>query len=404
MTVCAIVGAGQAGLQVAESLRRGGFQGELVLLGEESSLPYQRPPLSKKYLLGEVDPARLLFRPAEHYAKLDIQVRLETRVSAIERQTRELVLAGGARVPYARLALATGARVRLLDVPGAAEDPRVCYLRGITDAERIRVRLADAAHVAIVGGGFIGLEVAAIARSLGREVTVIEAQSRVLPRMVAPVVSHFFDTLHTGHGVRILLEQHVSALERAANHTTIVTADGTRIEAQLIVVGIGVVPNAELAESAGLACDAGILVDEFACTADPDIVAAGDCTRHRNLLYALPHRLESVQNAVDQAKIAASTLLAAPVAYAQVPWFWSDQYDVKLQMVGISTGYDSLVLRGVLEDRSFSVFYYAEQRVIAVDSINRPAEHMAARKLIAAGGRIAKEQVLDAAIDLKSII
>lgn len=402
MNRCAIVGAGQAGLQVAESLRRGGFQGELVLLGDEASLPYQRPPLSKKYLLGEVEPARLLFRAAEHYAKLHVEVRLNTRVSLIDCATHELVLADGNRLSYDRLALATGARVRLLNVPGA-EDPRVCYLRGIADAEHIRRRLVDAARVVIVGGGFIGLEVAAIASSLGKEVTVIEAQSRVLPRVVAPLVSRFFETLHTRHGVRVLIEQQVSGLVHSANHTTVVTADGTRIEAELIVIGIGIVPNVELAKAAGLACDAGILVDEFACTSDPDIVAAGDCTRHRNLLYAQLHSLESVQNAVDQAKIAAGTLLNAPLAYAQVPWFWSDQYDVKLQIAGISNGYDDLVLRGVPEDGSFSVFYYAGARVIAVDSINRPAEHMAARKIIAAGGVSAKEQVANPATDLKSL-
>lgn len=403
MTRCVIVGAGQAGLQIAETLRRGGFEGELLLLGDEPSLPYQRPPLSKKYLLNEVAAARLLFRPAEHFAKLKVEVRLDTHVARIERATRELVLADGSHVAYDRLALTTGARVRQLSVPGAA-DSRVCYLRGLADAERIRVQLAAARRVAIIGGGFIGLEVAAIARHLGKEVTVIEAQSRVLQRVVAPAISRFFHTLHTGYDVRILLEQQVNHLERAAECTTAVTDDGTRVAADLIVVGIGVVPNVELADAAGLICEAGIVVDEFACTSDPEIVAAGDCTRHRNLLYALPHRLESVQNAVDQAKVAVGTLLGAPVAYAQVPWFWSDQYEVKLQIAGIATGYDDLVLRGVPGDGSFSAFYFAGERVIAVDSINRPAEHMAARKLIAAGGRCTKAQVADLATDLKSIL
>jgi 3-phenylpropionate/trans-cinnamate dioxygenase ferredoxin reductase component len=403
MTRYVIVGAGQAGLQLAEGLRRGGFEGELLLLGDEPTLPYQRPPLSKKYLLNEVDAARLLFRPADHFAKLNVEVRLATQVSKLERATRELVLAEGSRVRYDRLALTTGARVRLLSVAGAA-DSRVCYLRGLADAERIKLQLASASRVAIIGGGFIGLEVAAIARHLSKEVTVIEAQSRVLQRVVAPAISSYFHALHTGHGVRILLDQQVNRLVRTAECTTVVTDDGTQVEADLIVVGIGVVPNVELAEAAGLDCNAGIVVDEFACTSDPAIVAAGDCTRHRNLLYALPHRLESVQNAVDQAKVAAGTLLGTPLAYAQVPWFWSDQYDVKLQMVGISTGYDDLVLRGVPTGGGFSAFYFAGESVIAVDSINRPAEHMAARKLIAAGGRCTKAQVADLATDLKSIL
>lgn len=401
MTRFIIVGAGQAGLQVAESLRKGGFAGELVMFGDESSLPYQRPPLSKKYLLGEVDAARLLLRTGEHFAKLNVDVRVRTPVTALDCAARTVTLADGACVNYDRLALTTGARVRTMHVPGA-DDPRVCCLRSIPDAENIRQRLGAAARIVIVGGGFIGLEVAAVARSLGREVTVVEAQSRVLPRVVAPLVSGFFDALHTARGVHILLNRQVSEIRDAAAGLTVLTADGGEIPADLIIVGIGVLPNTELAEAAGLACDAGIVVDEYARTSDPAIVAAGDCTRHRNLLYASPHRLESVQNAVDQAKVAAATLLDAPSAYAQVPWFWSDQYEFKLQMAGISTGYDDLIVRGAVGEGGYSVFYYAGERVIAVDSINRPAEHMAARKLIAAGGRCAKAQIADPAIDLRT--
>ncbi len=403
MTRHVIIGAGQAGLQVAESLRKEGFTGEIVLFGDEASAPYQRPPLSKKYLLGEVTAERLLFRAPDHYARLSVDLRLSTHVEAIDPAARTLSLSDGSQLAWDRLALTTGARVRRLEVPGA-EDPRVHVLRGLENAESLRRGLEQAARVVVIGGGFIGLEVAAIARKLGREVTVVEAQSRVLPRVVAPLVSAFFHELHSSHGVHILLDQQVATLIPSADALIVETGDGTRIPADLVVVGIGVLPNTELAEAAGLACEAGIMVDEFARTSHPAIVAAGDCTRHRNLLFAAPHRLESVQNAVDQAKVAAATMLDAPVPYAQVPWFWSDQYEVKLQMVGISAGHDSLVVRGVPGPDGFSVFYWSGERVIAVDSINKPAEHMAARKLIAAGGKCAREQLADTSLDLKTLI
>lgn len=402
MTRHVIIGAGQAGLQIAESLRKDGFSGEIILIGDEASAPYQRPPLSKKYLLGEVTAERLLFRAPDHYARQAIDLRLGARVTAIDPATHTLTLADGTRLEWDRLALTTGARVRRLDVPGA-EDPRVHGLRGVEDAESLRQGLERAARVVVIGGGFIGLEVAAIARKLGREVTVVEAQSRLLPRVVAPLVSAFFHDLHTSHGVRILLNQQVAAFVRSADTLTVQTVDGTVIPADLVVVGIGVLPNTELAEAAGIACDAGIVVDEFARTSHPHIVAAGDCTRHRNLLFAAPHRVESVQNAVDQAKVAASTMLDAPIPYAQVPWFWSDQYEVKLQMVGISTGHDSLVVRGTPGPNGFSVFYWSGDRVIAVDSINKPAEHMAARKLIAAGGQCERARLADISTDLKTL-
>jgi 3-phenylpropionate/trans-cinnamate dioxygenase ferredoxin reductase component len=399
----AIIGAGQAGIQITESVRRGGYTGDITLFGDEPWLPYQRPPLSKQFLLGELDHSRLYFRPAAHFDKLNVRVRLESTVTRIDRAARVLHLADGQQFEFDRLALTTGARVRRLDMPGA-EDPRVCYLRGLSDAEKIRERLRAARAVVVIGGGFIGLEIAAVARTLGKDVTILEAQSRLMPRVVAPIVSTYFDTLHSTRGARVLTAQSLAGLEPGTESVSLVLANGVRLEADLIVVGIGVHPNMEIAAAAGLACNAGIVVDEFARTSDPDIVAAGDCTWHRNRLFEHPHRLESVQNAVDQAKIAAASLLDQPVAYAQVPWFWSDQYDVKLQMVGISTGFDTAVVRGIPEAGGFSVFYYLGDRVIAVDSINRPAEHMAARRLIAAGGRLAKDVAADLAVDLKTVI
>ena len=398
-----IVGAGQAGLQVVEALRRDGYEDELVLVGAETWLPYQRPPLSKKFLQGETTAERLLFRPADFYAKQRIETRLGVSAIALDTATKRLSLSDGSALDYDGLVLATGARVRTLNMPGA-EDPRVSYLRGLDDAARLKTQLEAASRVVILGAGFIGLEVAAIARKAGREVTVVEAQSRVLQRVVAPTVSAFFEALHRSHGVDLLLNARLDGLEPGPDALRVRLADGTVLLADLLLVGIGVEPEVGLAAAAGIRCEGGILVDEFARTSAPGVLAAGDCTCHRNLLYPAPHRIESVQNAVDQGKVAAATLLGKQEGYAAVPWFWSDQYDVKLQMVGLSAGHDSLVVRGVPEGGAFSVFYRAGERVIAVDSINRPAEHMFARKFIAAGGRCNPGRLADTAVDLKSIL
>ena len=403
MTRHVIVGAGQAGLQVVEALRRDGYADELVLVGAETWLPYQRPPLSKKFLQGETTAERLLFRPQDFYAKQHVDTRLGVTATALDTAARQLSLSDGNTVGYDGLVLCTGARVRSLTIPGA-EDSRVCYLRGLDDAARLKTRLEAAKRVVILGAGFIGLEVAAIARKAGREVTVLEAQSRVLQRVVAPIVSTFFEALHRGHGVDLRLDARLARLQPTPEALEVVLADETVLAADLLLVGIGVEPEVGLAEAAGIQCAGGILVDEFARTSAPGVLAAGDCTCHRNLLYPAPHRIESVQNAVDQGKVAAATLLGKLEGYAAVPWFWSDQYDVKLQMVGLSGGHDSLVVRGVPEAGAFSVFYRAGERVIAVDSINRPAEHMAARKFIAAGGRCDPGRLADTAVDLKSIL
>lgn len=398
-----IVGAGQAGLQLAESLRKGGWTGGLVLLGEEASPPYQRPPLSKKFLAGDFAEERLLFRPLEHYAKLGIVLRTGVRVAAIDRERRELRLADGERLAYDRLALTTGTRVRPLPVPGAGHDA-VCYLRGLDDARRLKARLAEARRVVVIGGGFIGLEVAATARHGGREVHVVESQDRLMARVMPAELSDFFAALHRGHGVALHLGAQVTAVDDDGGGAARVRlGDGEALAADLIVAGIGVLPNQELAADAGLACANGIEVDEFARTSDPDIVAAGDCTWHRNRLFDGPHRLESVQNAVDQAKVAAATLLGAPQAYAEVPWFWSDQFEVKLQTAGLSTGADAHVLRGTPSAAGFSVFHFAGERLLAVDSVNRPADHMLARRLLAARTPLTRSQAADTTLDLKTL-
>jgi len=399
-----VIGAGQAGLQIADSLRRGGYAGPLTLIGDEASLPYQRPPLSKQYIGDELAPERLLFRPADYYTKQSIEIITGVAVEAIESGQKSLSFGGETR-RYAKLALATGASVRKLPVPGA-DLPGVRYLRSLDDAAGIRRRLrAGPTRVVAIGGGFIGLEIAASARQLGHDVTVVEALDRLMARAVSPFVSAYYADLHRQHGVDVLLETTVTAIEAGADDSLgVVLGDGRILAADMVVVGIGSVPNTRLAEAAGLECANGIVVDEFARTSAPDIVAAGDCTFHRNVRYATSQRLESVQNAVDQAKVAAATLLGEAKAYDQVPWFWSDQYDAKLQMVGTSAAHDRYVLRGDPAAGSFSAFYFLGDALVGVDSVNRPADHLVSRKLLALGTVVPEEMITDTEQNLKTLL
>ena len=397
-----VVGAGQAGQQICESLRRGGYEGGLILIGDESALPYQRPPLSKKFLTGTLEAERLSLRPASYYEKHKVELRLSTRVESIDRPARTLRLAGGETLPYAGLALTTGTRVRPLEVPGA-EQAEIHYIRTLADGERLAARLPQVQRIAVIGGGFIGLEVAAMARELGKEVVLIEALDRLMARAVAPQVSAFYAQLHRDHGVQLLLSTGVTAIRSNGEAHTVATTTGAEYAVDLLVVGIGVLPNSEVAEQAGLECRNGIVVDDCARTRDPLIVAAGDCTWHMNGFLQRELRLESVQNAVDQAKSAAASLLGQPSVYCQVPWFWSDQYDVKLQIAGIGMPHDAAVLRGDPAAKAFSVFYFRAGVLVGVDSLNRPVEHMAARKLLAQGTALRPAQAADATFDLMAL-
>lgn len=399
-----IIGAGQAGVQIIDSLRRGGYDGALVLIGDEHSLPYQRPPLSKQYLSGALAEERLLFRPENFYVKQDVEVLLGTRVSELHPAARTVSLEGGSVREYEKLALTTGASVRRLPVLGA-ELEGVRYLRSLEDARHLRARLGTGAlRVVAIGGGFIGLELAAAARELGHAVTVVEAQDRLMARVVAPVVSDYYLQMHRAQGVEVLLNAAVERIDDNAGTMAVVLADGNETQADLVVVGIGSVPHSELAEAAGLECDNGIVVDEFARTSDSNIVAAGDCTMHQNSRLAVRQRLESVQNAVDQAKVAAATLLGETKPYDQIPWFWSDQFQTKLQMVGSSAGFDRYVVRGSIDDAAFSVFYFRGDVLSGVDSINRPADHLVSRKLLAAGTKVPIEMIEDLDQNLKSLL
>jgi 3-phenylpropionate/trans-cinnamate dioxygenase ferredoxin reductase subunit len=397
-----IVGGGQAAAQAVQSLRQQSFAGAITLVADESLPPYQRPPLSKKYLAGELTRERLLLRPVSFYADRGVTLELGRRVEALELATRRVRLDDGRTLAYDRLLLATGSRVRRLDVPGAAL-PGVHYLRTIADADAIVAALVPGARVLLVGAGYIGLEVAAVVRARGHEVTVLEAADRVMSRTVSHEVSAFYDACHRAAGVVLHYGAAVAAFRGNARVASAETTDGRSLPCDAVIVGIGVVPNVELAAAAGLPCDNGIVVDEFARTSDPNVVAAGDCTNHPQPLVGRRVRLESVPNAVHQGKVAAGTLVGVPTPYSEVPWFWSDQYDLKLQIVGLSFGHDEVVLRGDPATRSFAAFYLDNGRLLAVDAVNSPREFAAAKKLVASHARVPRQVLRDPTADLAAL-
>ena len=394
-----IVGAGQAGCAIALELRKFGFQGNVCIVGMESYLPYQRPPLSKAYLGGDADVQKLMLLSERRRQDSGIDFVGGTQVLGINREQKTLSLANGRTMAYDRLAMTTGGTCRSLPLPGS-DRGNVLSLRSIDDADRIRTHWKTGTRLVIVGGGFIGLEVAAKAVTAGLEVTVLEALPHILSRVTIPKVSEFYEAVHRAAGVKLLTNTKIDGLEGSPDVTHVRLADGSRIEADLVLVGIGLSPNIALAQAAGLDCQDGIMVDEFTRTSDPLIAAAGDCTNHPSAYAQRRLRLESVQNAVDQARVAAATLCGQPKAYNTVPWFWSDQYDLKLQVVGLSGGHDKWVLRGSPASRSFSVFYFLSGRLIAADSINRMQDHMLARRLIADGARLDPLKIADERISL----
>jgi 3-phenylpropionate/trans-cinnamate dioxygenase ferredoxin reductase subunit len=402
-----IIGAGQAGVQIAESLRQEGFANQLLLIGNEPHPPYQRPPLSKKWLIEPGAHSALALRGAESLLRRRIELKLDTHVSAIDRASSRLQLANGERIAYGRLALATGALPRVLALPGASL-AEVLSLRSIADSAAISAAIrrcaAESRPVVVIGGGFIGLEVAASARKLGAEVTVLEGLPRLMSRVTAPIVSEAFERVHRAHGVELVFGAQVSELTGSGGRIEAVrTADGREYAAGCVVVGIGVDPDDRLAAAAGLACDRGILVDDCGRTSDALIVAAGDCTARR-LADGRLLRLESVQNAVEQAKSAAAALMGRERPFRAAPWFWSDQYDVKLQMVGLSHGYDQVVTRGDLLKPAFSAFYFRARRLIAVDSLSRIQDHMQAKRLLDHGLSPTPEQAADPQFELQSLL
>ena len=376
-----IVGAGQAGSQTAQSLREGGFEGPIRLIGDEAQPPYQRPPLSKKFLAGETGQDSLWIRPPAFFETNKIDLIPSTSVVLIEPENQRLTLQNGDTLGYSKLVLATGTHARRLSLEGGDLD-NVVTLRTIVDVDFIRGKLEAAQRLVIIGAGYIGLEVAAVAAGMNKRVSVIEALDRPMKRVVSETVSSFYADLHRGHGVDIKLGTGVAAIEGETTATGVRLADGEVVPADLVLVAVGAEPNDQLAAAAGLEVDNGILVDGAAQTSHPDILAVGDCTRFFSNRYGTSIRLESVQNAIDQAKAAAKTILGEEVDYDPLPWFWSDQYDVKLQIAGLSTGYDDTVAVGSPADKKFYVAYLKGGQLIAVDSINFPRSHMMARRVI----------------------
>ncbi|MBV1789233.1 FAD-dependent oxidoreductase [Marinobacterium sp. D7] len=377
-----IVGSGHAGLSTAETLRRRGYPGRVRLVGDEAGLPYQRPPLSKQFLKGEWDETRLIQRNAEFYVKHDIELIQGHRVIGVDPDHYSLELDSGEQLTWDKLVLTTGSRLKRLPVPGEGAEG-VYYLRTLAQAKALRAALTDVTRVVVIGGGFIGLEATAAFVDAGKQVCVLNGADTLLPRAASALVARYMASLHQARGVQIENGIAVAAIN-AHNGRVLDVAlqDGRTFPADIVLVGIGVEPDATLAEAAGLKCKDGVLIDELCRTSAPDILAAGDCARFRHPLYHRLVRLESIQNAIEQGKHVAATLLGDSEPYAAVPWFWSDQYDTKLQIAGLADGHDLEVIRGDEQGGSFSVFCYARRRLLAVESINAPADHMISRRLI----------------------
>ena len=404
MSGLVVVGASYAGIQAALSARDSGYAERITVVADDHLLPYQRPPLSKDFLLDKVTQDGLVLRDDAFFKLKQIDLILDTRVHAIDRHARQLSINGNTTLAFDKLFIGTGSHARRLALSGSKLDG-VCYLRSIRDAIELKERLRNAAEIVVVGGGFIGLEVAASASKLGKKVTIIESASRLLERSVSPLVSQFLLDLHTRHGVDVRLNESVAGIEEHNGRAGFVTTQsGAQLRADLVLVGIGGVPNDQLARDAQLNCTDGIVVDEHGVTSDPAIFAAGDCANNYNAHAQSWLRLESVQNAQDQAKAAGLAIAGKTGPYDSVPRFWSDQYEAKLQTVGISRNFDRQAVRGSLEDGQFSVFYYRQDKLCAVDSVNRAGDQMAARRLISGGVSPSPEQAADLSFDFKSLL
>ncbi len=400
--VCIIIGASHAGAQLATSLRKEGWTGRILVLGDEPIQPYHRPPLSKALLMGEKTADQIeIFKPAV-YEKANVEFRLNVRVEKIDRAGRKLFLQNGETLSYDKLALCTGARVRKLDIPGA-QLKGVHYIRTLADAQAVQADVKPGGKAVIVGGGYIGLETAASLRKLGMEVTVLEMMNRVLERVTAPELSTYYTDLHQRHGVKIVTSAQALELLGSERVQQVVCNENRVLDADLVIIGIGVIPNTELAADAGLQIENGVVVDEFAMTSDPDIAAAGDCTFHPNDVLGYKLRLESVPNAMEQAKTAAASLCGLQKAYHALPWFWSDQYNAKLQIAGMNRGYERVVIRGVPSSDQFVAWYLKGKQVIAADCINSAKEFMQAKKIIAQKIELSDADLANPAVDLAAL-
>lgn len=403
-----IVGAGQAGMQIADSLREAGYQGEIIMVGDESIAPYQRPPLSKAFLYGDADEESLQFRNEKFYADNRIELVLGDAIVDVQlaSDSGTATTASGRKIEFEKMALAPGSVPRVLNIEGSGLDG-VLYMRSISDARALKSRWQDAQNVVVVGGGFIGLEVAAVASKAGKKVTVLEGGDRMMARAVCPITSQYFADMHQRRGAQIVLNARIEGFTGQDDQVTGVRLeDGSIIPADIVMVGIGVIARTEIANLLGLELANGaILVNEYAETSNPMVVAAGDAVMLPNPTGADGLvRLESVQNAVDQAKIAAKTLMGMCEPYRALPWFWSDQADIKLQIAGLSTGYDQTVLRGNPDDDAFSVLYYKDGRLLAIDAVNQVSDFMAVRRCLSNGSTIDAIAAADSSVALKTLV
>ena len=398
-----IIGAGQSAVQCITTLQKEGYSGSITLVGDEEHLPYQRPPLSKGFLEDTIKKERLYFKKLEFFIENKIQLKLGTCVEGVNIQDQNIALTDGVKLDFDKLVFATGSRVRKLDFPGNNLDS-IHYLRGLDDAESMKSDMENSKNIVIIGAGYIGLEVAAIASKRNVSVSVIEMADRVMNRTVDPQISEYYKNLHESHGVDFQFNNSLKEIVGSKKVEKVICSDGAEIKADMVIIGAGILPNVEIAEEAGINCENGIIVDEFAKTNSDIVFACGDCTNHPNKLLNRNLRLESVHNAMEQAKTAAYSILGNPVEYNQIPWFWSDQYDHKLQIVGLSGEHDAVTIRGNIKESKFMLFYTKEDKLIAVDSVNNPKEFLICRKLVANKVKMNAEMISDLKMDLNDLI
>ena len=403
VSIVVVIGGGHAAGQVVTSLRQEGFLGRIVLIGDEPVPPYQRPPLSKTFLAGEMPPERLLLKSRDFYLQSDVELRLGVRVRCVRLADRTVELEDGSTLAFDHLVFATGSRPRTLGAEGAGH-PRVYCLRTLADAQALRPLMRPGIRLMLIGGGYIGLEIAAVANALGLQVCVLEATPQLLSRVAGAAVGAFYRDLHCQYGVEVRCNTSVRRIEDKGGYPVAVLNDGDRIEADAVVVGIGALPNLELARDAGLVCNHGIVVDEHCRTSVPGVYAAGDCTEQPSMLFDAQIRLESVPNAIEQGRTVAATICGKDRPNRAVPWFWSDQYDVKLQSAGLQRGHDQAVMRGSPARRSFAIYYLRSGRLLAIDAINRPAEFALAKAWIAQRRVVEPAWLADDAVPIKQIV
>ena len=398
-----IVGGGQSAAQCVLTLKRNDFKTKITLISEEKHIPYQRPPLSKEYLSDEVALERVYMKSKEFYDQNNVEIISSTKVISIDRNKKSLTLSNTENLQYENLVLATGSRVRKLEVEGSHLS-NINYLRTIEEADQLKKYFKLGKKLVVIGAGYIGLEVAAAAIKKGLGVTVIEMDDRVMKRTVDPIISKYFDSLHRSKGAEIILNAALERFEGRKEVEKVICSNGKILEADGVVVGVGIIPNQEIAKSAGLKCNNGIVVDKFGRTEDPFIFACGDCTNHPNPSLNKNLRLESVHNALEQAKTVAFSLIGKPEKYDQIPWFWSDQYEEKLQIVGLSGDHDEIVTRGSMAEGNFMLFFLKKGELIAINSVNNPKEFLISKKLVANRLKISSDVLCDQSVDLKDLL